>query len=189
MLRVYRYEIPIREIEREGPFAVELPLGATILHVAVQERAPHAPCLWCLVDPDRPLVTRHLALVGTGWDMSSIAVSDHVGTFQQFGYVWHIFECIPPAATGEEPVMTERAAATAEPEPHARAEATEKPTKDERAVVPETPVGVERAANRETPVGPERSGKDETTEVRERDADGETPESTDRKWRVAGDES
>lgn len=87
---IHRFEIPI-----EPHFSLELPIGARIVHLDLQERAPHAPCFWVLLDPEptRTIVRRTFALVGTGWPLEEGRPLEHVGTFQQQnGFVWHVFE-------------------------------------------------------------------------------------------------
>lgn len=93
---IYRYEIDLDAAAKdEGYFSLELPLGSEPLHVAVQERAPHAPSLWALVDPERPPIKRKFLLAGTGTEHKDFFGSKwnrYIGTFQQHGFVWHVWE-------------------------------------------------------------------------------------------------
>lgn len=99
MRTVYRYEIPILNLGGDGSFTLHLPIGSTPLHVAIQERAPHAPCVWMLVDTDRELLERRFIITGTGTRMPDPPGNEppenpdqYIGTFQQHGFVWHVWE-------------------------------------------------------------------------------------------------
>lgn len=95
MRMVYRYEIPYEDLDSNGCFHLELPLGAVPLHVGVQQRAPHLPSMWVMVDIDeKRMVDRTFVVVGTGAQSQEppAAKSEYIGTFQDAGFVWHIFE-------------------------------------------------------------------------------------------------
>lgn len=90
MRTIYRFPIPITD-----RFELELPMGSAFLHVACQERAPHDPSAWFLVDTQLRPVTRHFAIIGTGNPVpADVSAAEHMGTFQMFqgGLVWHLFE-------------------------------------------------------------------------------------------------
>ena len=63
---------------------IEMPEGALILDVQVQE---HIPCLWALVDPDAPKVGRSFRIYGTGQPINDFAggLGIHIGTYQLHG--------------------------------------------------------------------------------------------------------
>lgn len=87
---IHRFEIPMDEAAlNEGQFSLELPRDAVLLHVAVQDRAPHAPCMWFSLDEESEPEVRHFAIVGTGHPH---LLDTHVATWQQHGFVWHLFE-------------------------------------------------------------------------------------------------
>lgn len=90
---VYRYPI---ELNESGQFKLELPLGSRLLHVAPQERAPHEPSLWALVDLDRAkkgdTVIRNFRVVGTGHEHEELWPELYVASWQLHGFVWHLFE-------------------------------------------------------------------------------------------------
>lgn len=89
---IWRFPIDMQEAaDNEGRIELELPLNARILHLDVQERAPHQPSMWVLLDESRPAVQRTFELVGTGSSTEHTA-NWHVGSWQQAGYVWHLFE-------------------------------------------------------------------------------------------------
>ena len=98
MRQVFRFDIPVGEVKTsgDGTFTLELPIGATPLHVDVQQRAPHMPSMWVLLDDDedRAVQKRKFLFAGTGAQGSEppAAKSEYIGTFQDGGFVWHIFE-------------------------------------------------------------------------------------------------
>ena len=76
---------------------IDMPVGAQILALQVKD---DTPCLWALVDPNRPKEKRTFLMVGTGHSAASVAGPDctYVGTFQMRDApeddwtVWHLFE-------------------------------------------------------------------------------------------------
>lgn len=93
MKQIWRFPIDMTEAaNNEARFTLEVPVGARILHVALLQRAPHEPSLWIKFDPDREPVTHTFEIVGTGNPVPEH--SEYVGTWQQDGYVWHLFEVI-----------------------------------------------------------------------------------------------
>jgi hypothetical protein len=89
---IYRFEIPIFELDEAGHFTLEMPVGSRILHLDLQDRAPHHPSMWVACDPQREPIEHHFYVIGTGHGHTAIDYGDHVGTFQQAGYVWHVYE-------------------------------------------------------------------------------------------------
>jgi hypothetical protein len=71
---------------------VEVPEGAKILAVQAQG---DVPCLWALVDPERPAETRTIHTYGTGHPVDDLAAmsSRYIGTYQIAGgkLVFHVF--------------------------------------------------------------------------------------------------
>lgn len=67
---------------------VLIPRGATLLCVQAQHGKP---CLWALVDSDRPLEERGIAVLGTGHKLER---GIYVGTFQVLDgdFVGHVFD-------------------------------------------------------------------------------------------------
>lgn len=90
---IYRYPI---EFSKDGRFKLELPIGARLLHVAPQDRAPYQPSLWALIDKERAengdTVVRTFRIVGTGHEHEDIWPEEYIGTWQLHGFVWHLFE-------------------------------------------------------------------------------------------------
>ena len=73
--------------------AIALPEGAQVLTVQLEDNLPY---LWALVDDFNPFVQRNFQTVGTGWDLEAQAYNNRVylATFQQNGFVWHVFEIL-----------------------------------------------------------------------------------------------
>lgn len=96
MRTVWRFDLPMEEIkEKAGLFTLELPIGAVPLAVDVQQRAPFAASMWVLLDDDeKRTMQKEFLFVGTGAQGHEppAAKSSYVGTFQDMGFVWHVFE-------------------------------------------------------------------------------------------------
>jgi len=74
-------------------FAIDMPKGASILALQLQNGAP---CLWALVpDVDARCETRTFRLYGTGLLIPEGRNVQYIGTFQQPPYVFHLFEETP----------------------------------------------------------------------------------------------
>lgn len=70
---------------------IRLPKDARVIHVAVQQRAPHHPCMWVELTTDTTYFRDlEFAIVGTGREVPDDWT--HVGTWQEQGYVWHLYE-------------------------------------------------------------------------------------------------
>lgn len=83
------WKYPLIEGRKQGrKHVIAMPRGAHILSL---QRQGMSPTLWALVDPDAEKVERVFEIVGTGWtvDVSHLA---YVGTWQDGGFVWHLFE-------------------------------------------------------------------------------------------------
>ncbi len=88
MLSVWKYDIPAVD-----KFELELPLGAEVLTVQMQNGFPE---MWALVDPEAVKSKRTFVLVGTGHSIHEDARLDFVNTFQPHeGLVFHLFEVRP----------------------------------------------------------------------------------------------
>jgi hypothetical protein len=82
---VYKYPFEIA-----GEVVIPMPFGAKILRVECQAGQP---CMWALVDADRVIETRRFLVRGTGHDIPrNPAEIEHIATFQQGPFVWHMFE-------------------------------------------------------------------------------------------------
>jgi hypothetical protein len=88
MRTVYKY--PMGFI---GHCALELPVGATIVHFGAQS---DVPMLWALVDTTAPMETRSFRLAGTGHPIESSLELNHIGTtsVMRGEIVVHLFEIL-----------------------------------------------------------------------------------------------
>lgn len=91
MRTIYRYPIalmtnPIEEV------VINMPKWSHILSFQAQE---DVLCIWALIDTDNDLVQRRFYVAGTGQDLGTLPifrVTQYIGTAQQRGFVWHLFE-------------------------------------------------------------------------------------------------
>jgi hypothetical protein len=82
MQTIYKYPFQVDDEVR-----IEMPENARVLHVGLQGAQP---CLWAMVDPENRPVIHRFRVFGTGHPMPT-AVGEHVATFQQGPFVWHMF--------------------------------------------------------------------------------------------------
>lgn len=81
------------ELNEKGNQQIKLPLDYEILALQTQQGKP---CLWVLVDPNKPKETEIFEIYGTGhpihYDMG--IDREYVGTWQEQGglLVWHLFK-------------------------------------------------------------------------------------------------
>jgi hypothetical protein len=87
MKTIYKYDFRITD-----RFEIKMPSGANIIHVKLQRGNPY---LWAMVDTNRDLVSRFFAIFETGKPMEDNLKSyQHLGSFQQWPFVWHLFEIV-----------------------------------------------------------------------------------------------
>lgn len=68
---------------------IEIPIGAEILDVQMQEGSP---VLWAIVDPSAKKQQMNIYLVGTGQPLpDSLTKDKHMGSVQSGQFVWHVF--------------------------------------------------------------------------------------------------
>lgn len=91
---IWRFPIDMQEAaDNGGRIEIEAPIGAKILHVDLLQRAPHEPSMWVQLDESRrPMLTHAFQIVGTGRAVPERG--HHVATWQQDGYVWHLYEIV-----------------------------------------------------------------------------------------------
>jgi hypothetical protein len=84
MITIWKYAVEIDDV-----FKIEMPRGAEILTVQIQD---DVPCMWAKVDSTAPIVTRHFGWYGTGHLMRD--PFKYIGTIQRAdgGLVFHLFE-------------------------------------------------------------------------------------------------
>lgn len=90
MKKIFKY--PLRA---EGQQTITMPKGGEILSVQFQNGAI---CVWALVNPDAEPEGRVIDIFGTGHPVLPVdalgATRKHLGTVQDAGLVWHVFEVI-----------------------------------------------------------------------------------------------
>lgn len=84
-MTIWKYPLPAND-----KFVVDLPKGAKVLSVQMQNDAPQ---MWVLVDSTAPKRTRNFYLAGTGERLPLvISQAEFIGTFQTDAMVWHLFD-------------------------------------------------------------------------------------------------
>ncbi len=88
MTTIYKYPFEIAD-----EFTIDLPRAARILKAECQAGQP---TLWAWVDPGMPVEPVRFRLFGTGHpiDFKETGAIEHVETFQQGPFVWHLFRQI-----------------------------------------------------------------------------------------------
>jgi len=86
MHTVYKFPFDVTD-----DFTLELSFDAEFLYIDVQNGIP---CMWFLVNTERPKETRHFAIHGTGHPIRDIDKKTHIGSFMIHGgaLVFHVFE-------------------------------------------------------------------------------------------------
>jgi len=89
MKTIWKYKVQVTDI-----FTIKnIPEEAQVLSVQIDQK-DDMPYLWALVDDDNAPSERTFEVFGTGnpipVDMGIERV--YIGTFQQGGFVWHLFE-------------------------------------------------------------------------------------------------
>lgn len=84
MKRIYKYPVRIDDVQ-----TIDLPQGAQVLSVQVQDGSPY---IWACVNPSAVSEPRQFHLYGTGHPIEDLL--RFIGTFQLFGgrLVYHLFE-------------------------------------------------------------------------------------------------
>lgn len=87
MQRIYKYSLALSPYQD-----IEMPADSTILSLQTQRTIP---CLWAVVDPDKPPVNRRFLTFGTGHEVNlPPGKSTFIGTYQveQGQFIFHVFE-------------------------------------------------------------------------------------------------
>lgn len=91
MLTVFKYELPADDMVE-----LYLPEGARPLHFGNQF---DKPCLWCLVDTQKPPVMHRFRFAGTGHPLDPLETKElqYIGTAQFSGgaLIFHLFYVKP----------------------------------------------------------------------------------------------
>ncbi len=88
MKTIYKYTLDLVDSQ-----VIPMPIGARILNIQVQNGRI---CLWAIVEIGSRIERRTFVIQGTGNKLCK-AVEDrgyYMGTVQNNGFVWHIFEII-----------------------------------------------------------------------------------------------
>ena len=85
-MKIFKYPV-----DPSGDFIVDMPAGAKVLSVQVQNGSPQ---MWAMVNEDAKLVQRHFGVFGTGWHIPDDFKGRFIGTFQLQGgsLAFHLFE-------------------------------------------------------------------------------------------------
>ena len=81
MKTIWKFVIPLQHAVK-----IDMPVNADLLTVQLQG---DVPTLWASVDPEAQRATRVLTIIGTGREAPE---GRYVGTWQQDGFVWHLFD-------------------------------------------------------------------------------------------------
>lgn len=73
----------------QGELTIDMPEGAKVLSLQVQNGAP---CLWALVRPEKKVRTRYFRVFGTGHPIELKTSFVFIGTYQLDWLVFHVFE-------------------------------------------------------------------------------------------------
>lgn len=82
-MRIYKY--PLHTLSN----VIETHVGAKVLGCAMQD---DEIVVWLEVDIDAGLVNREFRIVPTGVEYDPYRMNNYVGTVQNRGLVWHIFD-------------------------------------------------------------------------------------------------
>lgn len=86
MLTIWKFGLPL-----EDKVAIEMPEGAKVLSVGVQQGNP---CIWAMVNARAPKVLRSFYVHGTGHRVDIPYDARFIGTIQLLdgGLVFHVFD-------------------------------------------------------------------------------------------------
>lgn len=79
------------QLEETSVQHIQMPVGHEILSLQMQNGVP---CIWALVQPDRPKLPICIEIYGTGHDILPELPSEKrtfVGTYQTGAFVFHVF--------------------------------------------------------------------------------------------------
>lgn len=79
------------DVKLDDDTIVDMPQGAQVLSVQLQHGVP---CVWALVDSDRPKVERRFSWRGTGHPCDGLVAKMFVGSIQMHGgsLIFHLFD-------------------------------------------------------------------------------------------------
>lgn len=83
MKTIWKYPIDIINWQ-----CLNMPANPTLIHAGLDPQG--TPCVWAIVEPDEPCEPVSIRVVGTGHPFTS-ELTQHVGSFNQGPFVWHVF--------------------------------------------------------------------------------------------------
>lgn len=83
MSTIWKFRLDITDVQ-----AIEMPAGARILSLGLQL---NSPTIWAVVNPYASRGYRRFRVYGTGYPFVSTA-AQFIGTVQNGGLVWHVFD-------------------------------------------------------------------------------------------------
>lgn len=89
MKTIYKYQPDFREVG--ATFRIDLPFCAEVIAAGVQG-GKHT--FWAMVYPDQLLPNEHrwFVIYGTGFPINPALHLEHISTYQDGPFVWHMFE-------------------------------------------------------------------------------------------------
>lgn len=69
--------------------SIAMPAQAHILDFQLQD---DVPVFWAEVDTEHQKVMRTFMIIGDGWEVPDKSI--YIGTLQQNGFVWHLYEVL-----------------------------------------------------------------------------------------------
>jgi hypothetical protein len=81
---IYKFPLVVTDIQ-----TVEMDWDAKILTV---QMCDGVPTLWALVRKENGLANKCIRIIGTGHPIQAVDWLDYIGTVQDRGLVWHVFE-------------------------------------------------------------------------------------------------
>jgi hypothetical protein len=88
MITVYKYTFDITDTQK-----LRIHADCEFLRVDVQH---DIPCLWAMVNTNKPIIDYDILIVGTGHEVKSWETLKHIGSFQHKDrFVWHVFHELP----------------------------------------------------------------------------------------------
>ena len=84
MKSIWKYELVNTDVQ-----SVDMPLGAEILTVQMQNGKPH---IWCLVNEKEEKAFRKIRIICTGESIKSHFTGKYIGSYQDGVYVFHLFD-------------------------------------------------------------------------------------------------
>jgi len=84
MKTIYKYPLKITNVQQ-----IEIPQGFNVLHVGLDPQ--DQPCIWAAVDTTKETQMAQIVVLGTGHNANGIEWMNHLGSFRQDCFMWHVF--------------------------------------------------------------------------------------------------